>query len=444
MSYIKDILFKNFRITNLEGQPADLGGEITTLTNFDYFESIFSPTVTVTTTLVGLEQLFSKFQMKGTETLSFEIQHPSGTLSFDDLYVQMMVQNDTGSTSNVYSILFNNPDSIANYRNKLSQRYDPEVKISTHVESILKTLGTERSYDIEDTANSYGFFGNGWTPFKALYWLAKRSMSSTSSEDGSGTERVGFLFWETKSGYNFKSIDTIASSSKQNVIQRFDQSEIVDEVNGNNFDIFNVRFEKDQDILDQISNGMYSDEARYFNPHSNPNLSKSGSTSLGQNVNYGDKVFPSQSHFGKESKLPNYNFNLLDTPTFDTVQINSNFHMRRDGSVIIKDGVAAATIKEDNIHKIKSQARMRYASMLSRSLRVTVPLNFELQAGLPIELNLIESNSGTSKHLSGVYIIKDLRHSIETTEDGIKGFTHLRLLSDTYGKDNRVTTNVFS
>jgi len=122
------------------------------------------------------------------------------------------------------------------------------------------------------------------------------------------------------------------------------------------------------------------------------------------------------------------------------VIINSNFHMRRDGSVIIPGG----TNKEDKVNKIKSQSRMRYASMMARSVRVTVPLNFELEAGLPIEINLIDSNRGTSQHLSGVYIIKDLRHSIETTEDGIKGFTHLRLLSDTYGKDNKVTTNIFS
>ena len=440
MSYIKDIVFKNFRITNLEGQPADLGGEITTLTNFDYFESIFSPTVTVSATLVGLERLFSKFQMRGTETLSFEIQHPSGTLSFDDLFVQTMIENDTKSTTSVYSALFSNPDNIANYKNKLTQRYDQETKISTHVESILRTLGTQREYDIEDTANSYGFYGNHWTPFKSLYWLAKRSMSVTGSDDGSGTERVGFLFWETKSGYHFKSIDTIASSSKENVIQRFDQSEIVDETTGNNFNLFNVSFERDQDILDQIASGMYTDEAKYFNPHSNGQAV----TSIGQVVNYNDKVFPSQSHFGGDAKLPNYNFGLLDTPTFDTVIINSNFHMRRDGSVIIQDGVAAATNKEDKVNKIKSQSRMRYASMMARSVRVTVPLNFELEAGLPIEINLIDSNLGTSQHLSGVYIIKDLRHSIETTEDGIKGFTHLRLLSDTYGKDNKVTTNIFS
>ena len=118
--------------------------------------------------------------------------------------------------------------------------------------------------------------------------------------------------------------------------------------------------------------------------------------------------------------------------------------MRRDGSVLIKDGVAEATNKEDKIHKIKSQSRMRYASMMSRSLRVTVPLNFKLEAGLTIEIDLLDSNSGVSQYLSGIYIIKDLRHSIETGEDGVKGFTHLRLLSDTYGKSNKTTTNIFS
>lgn len=432
MSHIKDILFQTFRLTDLSGSPADVGGEISTILSFDYYESIFEPNIRVTSTLVGLDQLLSSKSFKGTETLSFSIKHPTGRLSFNNLSIQSFQQNDNSSTANVYSLLATNPDAYKNYSNRLTQRYDPSVKISSHVSSILGRLGSSRPTDIEPTANSLGFYGNFWTPFKALYWLAKRSASGTGSSDGSGTSRVGFLFWENQFGYNFKSIDTIAANSKNSVIQQFDQADIVDDVGDvGDYNVFNARFEKDQNILDQIARGMYSDNAGYYNLHS---LAQ-GKNIPGQKLSYANKVFSGQSHFGGDASIGKYDFN--DSMNFVSTQFFIDGTMKADGKMNFSNSGDG----EYDIHKIKSQSRMRYASMMSRSLRITVPLNFQLAAGLPIQVNLIQSNTGVSKHQSGVYIIKDLRHNIESTEEGIKGFTHLRLLSDSYGTDSSVTTN---
>ena len=64
MSHIKDILFQTFRLTDLSGSPADVGGEISTILSFDYYESIFEPNIRVTSTLVGLDQLLSSKSFK--------------------------------------------------------------------------------------------------------------------------------------------------------------------------------------------------------------------------------------------------------------------------------------------------------------------------------------------------------------------------------------------
>jgi len=432
MSYIKTILFSNFTLTDANGRPSDAGGEISTILAFDYYESIFEPTIKVTSTLVGLDQILSINSFKGDEKLSFTIKHPSGKLSFNDLSIQSFQQNDNSSTANVYTILATNPDAYKNYCNRLTQRYDPSVKISSHVSSILRTLRTNRQADIEPTANSMGFYGNFWPPFKALYWLAKRSASATGSTNGAGTSRVGFLFWENQFGYNFKSIDTIAANSKTSSIQQFDQTDVVDEVgDSNNFNAYNVRFERDQNLLDQLARGMYSDNASYYNLHSLAQAKQIPN----QQLKYVNQVFPTQSHFGGDETVGKYVFN--DCKSFESTQLLIDGTMKPDGRINFNN----AGDGEYNIHKVKSQSRMRYASMMSRSLRITVPLNFQLAAGLPIQINLIQSNTGTSKHQSGVYIIKDLRHNIEFTDQGIKGFTHLRLLSDTYGIDSSVTTN---
>ena len=67
-------------------------------------------------------------------------------------------------------------------------------------------------------------------------------------EDGGGTHRVGFLFWMTQSGYKFKSIDSIMSSSKDDV-PVYVQNDVISD--SSNFDIYNPKHEYDQNIIHQ-------------------------------------------------------------------------------------------------------------------------------------------------------------------------------------------------
>lgn len=437
MSYIKDIKVTDFTITDLKGRQITLGGEITTVLSIDYFESIFEPTIKMVLNLVGLDKVLSSFKLRGTETASIKIEHPSGTLEFDDLFVQKLFQQDSVSTSNIYTVVLANPDLIANSQKKLTQRYEPTVRISDHVDSILNgTIRTNRDYIIEPTANSDGFYGNYWTPFKAIYWLAKRSISTTGSDDGSGTERAGFLFWETKSGYKFRSIDTLAEDAKSGTVLRFDQTEVVDpENNSGDYNVFNPFFERDQDIIDQLHRGLYSDTSAYVNLHS---LAE-GFANIGQNKNYSD-VFRKQTHFGGEKDFVELSYNVTEGESYYTVLPFVDGTMNKDGKIYYnKTGNG-----EYNPHKVVSQSRMRYLSVLSRSLRITVPYNLELEAGKTIYINLIQSNKGLDKHQSGLYLIKDLRHTFQTTDNGVACYTHLRLIRDGYGANVDSTTNVLS
>ena len=85
--------------------------------------------------------------------------------------------------------------------------------------------------------------------------------------------------------------------------------------------------------------------------------------------------------------------------------------------------------------KIISQAKMRYQSLMSRSLRITVPMNLDLEAGDIISVKLIDSMKGTDEWMSGLYIIKDLKHSYITRKNGVQCYTFLRLIKDTPGDD---------
>ena len=88
MSYIKNVLIKNFTISGLEtGIDPVLGDNITTVLSIDYYESIFEPVFEFEILFITNEGVLSDLQLRGTERVDLEIQHGSGTLEFDGLVV---------------------------------------------------------------------------------------------------------------------------------------------------------------------------------------------------------------------------------------------------------------------------------------------------------------------------------------------------------------------
>ena len=417
MSYIKNVIVRNLTISGLEdGKTAVLGDNITTLMSIDYYESIFEPNFVFEIRFATIENTLSDLKLRGTERVSIEIDHQSGTLQFDDLLLNSFLLDSSESTASVFRIQCIPVDVINNEKNRLVQRYDPKVKTSTHVENILKSklLVDGDLLDIEETANSDGFYGNYWRPHKGIYWLARRAVSASMPEDGGGTHRVGFLFWMTKSGYKFKSIDSIMSSSKDDV-PVYVQNDIIS--NSSNFDIYKPKHEYDQNIIQQMQKSLYGENRSYFNLHT---LTVSPIVPL-------SKSNLKQAHLGDEEKV-DLNDDINDIPTVPIRKVVADFNMRTDGTYNNGDG-------EYNPHKTITESRMRYESLLSRSLRITVPCNFELEAGDVISAQLIQSASGTDPWLSGYYIIKDLRHTVHFTENGLQCYTYLRLVRDTPGDD---------
>ena len=419
MSYIKNVLIKNLTISGLEsGVDAVLGDNIDTVLSIDYYESIFEPVFEFEILFISSQGVLSDLQLRGTERVSLEIQHDSGTLEFDGLVLTSFVQNESESTANSFTIRVNPESIVNNQKERCTKRYDPKIKASTHVENILKFNIKEvkdEMLDIEETANSDGFFGNYWTPFKAIYWLARRAMSGSMPEDGGGSDRVGFLFWMTKTGYKFKSIDTIISDGKKNGVLQYFQNETLSD--NPNFNLYDPRFEYDQNITEQMRNSMYGENRKYFNLHT---LHDTKEVSF-------SKSNSKQAHLG-DAELVDLEFDLNENPSRTTRVPIVDFTMRMDGTISSGDG-------EYNPHKVISQSRMRYESLLSKSLVCTVAMNLELEAGNLINVKLIRSMGGIDEWMSGYYLIKDLRHTVHFRDNGVQCYTYLRLVRDTPGDD---------
>ena len=400
---------------------AELGGNITTVLSIDFYENIFEPVTELVCIFTSSASALSDIQIRGTENVSLKVEHPTGTLEVDNWRLISFNQMESESTVNTFMITCNHKDVIANERKRVTKRYEPKTKSSSHVEEILKThMNTELEVDIEPTANADGFLGNYWKPYRAIYWLARRALSGASPGDGGGTDMAGFLFWMTRSGYKFKSIDTIISEAinDKKSIPVFNQNEVVDSDSiDENFNMYNVRSENDQNVVGKMQNSFYGETRKTVNLFS-----------LYPDTDHVDKSKAelNQTTAGdSDAKELENNDELNTRPTVHTTFVYAPGTLEMDGKIEMDDY---------NPTKVLSQSKMRYESLLSQSLRATVPYNLKLEAGDVIEANLIQSGKGTDQWNSGYYLIKDLRHSFFFNDSGVQCYTYLRLVRDSPGK----------
>ena len=123
------------------------------------------------------------------------------------------------------------------------------------------------------------------------------------------------------------------------------------------------------------------------------------------------------------------NYDIRENPSKPSVVVVVDSTMRKDSKTsVFTDG-------EFNPTKVITQSKRRYQSLLSHSLRVTVPLNVQLESGDVISVETIKSLEGVDKHTSGLYLIKDLKHTVQIKEDGLQCTTDLRLVRDSQGEN---------
>ena len=434
MSYIKNFQLEKLDITKAcEGAPsASLGKEITSIMRINYNESVFSPSFFIEIQMITIKSVFSDLKLHGTERADIEMGFSSGRFDFQDLVVTNMTLDDVTSTSNIFTIKLQPKEVINNQKERLYQRYDPKVNASTHVTNILKNHikeSDEDRLDIEQTANSDGFYGNYWTPFRSIYWLARRAISKSMSSDGSGTQRVGFLFWQTYTGYKFKSIDTIMSEGNKKKLN-YVQSEIVDpDLEDENFHLYNVVHFQNQDLVKQMNSSRYGEKRRYVNLHTLYDSKQDEESVLSDS-----ELNSSQSTLG-DNEDQCLNYDIRENPTKPSVVVVVDSTMRKDSkTAVFTDG-------EFDPNKVITQSKRRYLSLLEHQLRVTVPLNVNLECGDVISIQTIKSLEGIDEYTSGLYLIKDLTHSVQIKKTGVQCTTDLRLVRDSHGEKTESTTS---
>jgi len=394
----------------------------------DYFEDILSPCVTMTMQIASTYSIFNNLPIRGGEKVSIDIETLSGNFKLVDDYA-MYVYKVSGIISDgakeYFTLHLCSREALTNETARLQKKYEKKP-INDHVTAILKDILKTKKYksvNIEKTSNSYSFIGTFKKPFHILTWLGPKSIPATTVSGRNGTIAkgvAGFLFYENRDGFHFRSIDTLVSETKSQ--SGSTSKESIPKYNYNpgitksgdlaaNFNILNYNFEQNIDLMKSLRVGMYSNITYFYDLYQNK---IEGITyRLNSEIN---------SKLGGKSKIP-YPKDFGNSPS--RILFRS-----ADVGILDKTGRIEDSGR-DNTDMAKSFSR--YNLLFTQSLNMVVPMNVNLKAGNIIyaQFQRVEAGQGAEvdPEQSGNYLIKEVRHHFE----GNQMVSSLKLVRDSYG-----------
>jgi hypothetical protein len=415
--------------------------------SIDYYEDIFSPTITAKVRVINtgdsitndksdkLESIYNGLPLRGGERLRMKISDEGKTydgkekpgLDFAttlEKYLYVSSITDVISQSQKESFLLNlvSREAITNETARVFKKYQGTIdqSVTAILKNVLKTTRFDKENGIDKAQNKYSFIGNSKKPFTTLVWLASKAVPVSS-----GDVTAGFVFYQTKDGFKFKSIDGLIGQEPKATYYYSEVNESGVELN-NDFKILNYSTNKNQNLIEKLRLGAYSSERFFFDP-------LTGKLTPPEKRKFQLKKYKDGlKNLGTEGKisLPKLSENstesLGDAPTRILVDILS--------IGTLNNGVS--TQKNADPSEYAAQSIMRYNLLLTQSISMMVPCNTDLNAGDVINCAFPKvSSSDTDEfdpEVSGPYIIKELCHHFEPNNS----YTSLKLVRDNFGPYN--------
>ena len=405
-----------------DGKEVNIQGKTT---SFSYYESVLSPNITASLTFIDtggsiaydsnydkqerLGSIYNALPITSGEKVKFKIRNSnSGALDFERNPLIINSASNLSQTSQQNAILINliSQSSLTNQNSTVYKKYSGNI--GNTVGNIIKEYFDveQNKVRIDDTSNDYSFIGNSYPPFELIMWLAAKSVPSEGN--------AGFFFYETRTGFNFRSIDSLISQQPVATYYRSDAFAANQDNNVNDFKIQSFFISKNQNFLNSLKTGVLNSRNIYFNPKTFEEIEEP--------FQFTELV----KSLGKDTEEPNIDTNI-NTGKFTRTHFD-----------ILDIGTHSPEIDgPDNNDPTQWQAQstMRYNILFSQVVNMQVPCNINLRAGDTINCNfeiVTQDNKeqGSDDPVqSGKYLIIDLCHHFNPT----KSMTSMTLVRDSYG-----------
>ena len=414
---------QRFEITsNKGGEKVDLSGGIVDLR---YYESVLANQITASIVILetgndesgAAEGVLDRLHIRGGETTNFVIEDTRGEKIELEMFVNRVRDADSGTQQDLYMLDFVPEEHFNNNQYKVIKRY--EGKISDNVESILsEILQTQNIGEIEETSEEYNFYGNSKKPYYVVTNLATKSIPADKEP---GTV-AGFLFYMTRDGFFFKSID---SFFKQDPVKKLVYNNTGEIPEGFDDVILTYNIGSDNDMDLNLNIGTYKNKSSYFDFYK---------------MEYKEVIFGIEQQedeadtAGRDYITANDRFFQESTRTFSVLK-DMGVNPRGTGDEQLDNFKNEEEQKENyKVEQTQVQTIMRYNQMFSVQTRVTIPGDFTIKAGDIVECTFPQIKSEKvkedNKQSGGKYMVASVCHYL-SNENTI---TSMELVRDSFGK----------
>ena len=379
-----------------------------------YHENIGTPSLSVfVRDIIDVDQFVSKFGITGGEYLTLKVQiskqaADEGQKDFEittdhNLILNQVFDISTTSLKQKFSLEFVSAEGMVNETARLSKRFDGNI--ADIVKDILtkdkRGIQTKKKLKKDRSLNKYTFVGNLKRPFDTVRWLSPKA--SSDKED------CGFLFYENLEGYHFKSIKKLLETKPKFTYKRLDKTVY----EADTFSILDSKVLRTNDIGLNLRMGTYASRTIYVDLEN-------------QQRTVVDYKISDNTGIKNPPKLPE---KLDEHPSRLMLRLIDPGAMQK-GSKKSEEELEADLAKYQN----KSYSRVNLLN--SYSMNIEVAFSADLRVGNTIELRFpykaddknVKVGKSDFTDLSGIYLIKNLRHEIGNS----KSATFLEIVRDTF------------
>ena len=434
MAAVDKSLYEKFTIESVDqSKTADIAAGVV---NFRYYEDVYSPMLTATVVVANtgnviegddgkIQSLYNGFPLRGGERIQIKIAGNSDDnegLELNDLYVGSITNVMIESGREIFTLNLVSREAITNETVRVGKKFPVAQKISDSVKDICENyLSTDKLYDIDETMNPYGFYGNMRKPFTILTMLASKSVpGNVSGKDAT----AGYFFFETQQGFRFKSIDSLIRTEPFAEKYVYSPGIVDSDDTTKDFKILEFSTSKNQNLLENLERGAFCSHRKYLNPLTFEYTPRS--QTIFKLEDYSGNI----ENLGADIDVVLPSLSSSDSRTLASVP-------SRYVTGILDIGITDKNVSElgnADPARIHSQAMMRYNTLFTQILTMTIPLNTNLKAGdiLECEFPRIdqEKRKEPDPEQSGLYLIKKLTHYFDATGS----YTKLQLARDTTGR----------
>lgn len=428
--------------SNYNNKVSVLGG----IAELCYYESILDNTVRITASFVDTG---IRVEKEGTSSLEkddlnltagekvevvIEDNYENKLVFTGDYHLRIKeVRNIIENTKQTFfSIDLYSKECIDNelLETRVVNRYDG--KITASVNKILKQdcLKTKKTVSVDPGLNDFNFLGHVEKPFYKIVWLAKRCVPE-GMPSALGTF-AGYFFYEVgdngthTGGYRFKSIDMLF---KNKPVKKFIYNNTTGLPPKYNAKILDYHFDNTADIQKHLMTGAhFQTELRTFDPITHIYRGEK------ENAFNSSKQLTQQNTGGTEQIKLASDLGVQNKTTRTATRYKDNGHLPTGAE--INEQLGKAKEVNFNINEIIRQSFMRYNSLFTTRVTITIAGDFSLHVGDIVYCDFPEVsgkvNPIVSDKKSGLYMIVDMCHLIRSNPG--QTYTKLNLVRDSIGR----------